>query len=159
MRRRAASILKWFSALYVVLIVIQVYLAGEGIFGLNVIKHSDDCDKKNATAHDLALCAGNSKTLDPHRALGFFLTLPGALLFLICALIAWVPDKRTRIISILVPILTFVQMILPGTGRWGGALHPVNAILILVMYGWLFHALKKAPATEEATSPAPAPTG
>ena len=53
MRRRAASILKWFSALYVVLIVIQVYLAGEGIFGLNVIKHSDDCDKKNATAHDL----------------------------------------------------------------------------------------------------------
>jgi hypothetical protein len=35
----------------------------------------------------------------------------------------------------------------------------VNAILILVMYGWLFHALKKAPATEEATSPAPAPTG
>ena len=77
MRRRAASILKWFSALYVVLIVIQVYLAGEGIFGLNVIKHSDDCDKKNATAHDLALCAGNSKTLDAHRALGFFLTLPG----------------------------------------------------------------------------------
>ena len=73
-----------------VLIVIQVYLAGEGIFGLNVIKHSDDCDKKGATAHDLALCNGNSKTLDAHRALGFFLTLPGAFLFLICALIAWV---------------------------------------------------------------------
>ena len=58
-----------------------------------------------------------------------------------------------------VPILTFVQMILPGTGRWGGALHPVNAILILAMYGWLFHALKKAPAAEEAAAPAPAPTG
>jgi hypothetical protein len=158
MRRGATSVLKWFSALYVVLIVIQVYLAGEGIFGLNVIKHSNDCDKKGANL-TVEHCLGNSKTLDAHRALGFFLTLPGALLFLICALIAWVPDKRTRIISILVPILTFVQMILPAGGRWVGALHPVNAILILVMYGWLFHALKKVPAAEEVTSPAPAPTG
>ena len=159
MRRGAASVLKWFSLLYVVLIVIQVYLAGEGIFGLNVIKHSDDCDKKNATAHDLALCVGNSKTLDAHRALGFFLTLPGALLFLICALIAWVPNKRIRIVSIVVPILTFVQMILPGTGRWGGALHPVNAFLILFMYGWLFHALRKEPAVDVAETPATAPSG
>ena len=31
-------------------------------------------------------------------------------------------------------MLTFVQMILPGTGRWAAALHPVNAILILVLY-------------------------
>lgn len=155
MRRGATAVLKWFSLLYVVLIVIQVYLAGEGIFGLNVIKHSDDCDKKGATAHDLALCNGNSKTLDAHRALGFFLTLPGALLFLICALIAWVPNKRIRIISIVVPILTFVQMILPGTGRWAAALHPVNAILILVLYAWLFHALKKA-APEATTEPAEA---
>jgi alkyl hydroperoxide reductase subunit AhpC len=48
MRQRATSVLKWFSGLYVVLIVIQVYLAGEGIFGLNVINHSDDCDKHGA---------------------------------------------------------------------------------------------------------------
>ncbi len=146
MRQRATSVLKWFSGLYVVLIVIQVYLAGEGIFGLNVIKHSDDCDKHGANL-SAAPCIGNTKTLDAHRALGFFLTLPGALLFLICALIAWVPDKRIRIVSILVPILTFVQMILPGAGRWGGALHPVNAILILGMYLWLFLRLRKeAPA-------------
>jgi hypothetical protein len=155
MRRRATSILKWFSALYVVLILIQVYLAGEGIFGLNVIKHADDCNKNGA---DLTspLCTGDSKTLDAHRALGFILTLPGALLFLICALIAWVPDKRTRIISIVAPILTFVQVILPGTGRWGAALHPVNAILILVLYGWLFYALRKE-RREVAAAPATAP--
>jgi hypothetical protein len=158
MRRRAASVLKWFSALYVVLIVVQIFLAGEGIFGLNVIKHSDDCDKKGA---NLAAehCIGNSKTLDAHRALGFFLTLPGALLFLIVALIAWLPDKRMRVISILVPILTFVQMILADVGRWAGGLHPVNAFLILAMYGWLFHALKKAPAAQEVAPPAPAPSG
>jgi hypothetical protein len=159
MRRGATSVLKWFSALYVVLIVIQVYLAGEGIFGLNVIKNSEDCDKTGAnvlTTH----CASNSQTLDAHRALGFFLTLPGALLFLICALIAWVPDKRIRIVSILVPILTFVQMILPGTGRWGGALHPVNAIVILLMYGWLFFTLRKwKPESAAAATPVPAAGG
>jgi len=154
MRHGAAVVLKWFSLLYVVLIVIQVYLAGEGIFGLNVIKHADDCNKSGANLvadH----CVGTSTTLDAHRALGFFLTLPGAVLFLICALIAWLPNKRVRIISIVAPILTFVQVILPGLGRWGGALHPVNAILILGMYGWLFHTLRK----EGAEAPAAVPTG
>ena len=154
MRRGARSVLKWFSLLYVVLIVIQVSLAGEGIFGLNVIKHADDCNKSGANLvadH----CVGTSTTLDAHRALGFFLTLPGAVLFLICALIAWLPNKRVRIISIVAPILTFVQMILPGLGRWGGALHPVNAFLILGMYGWLFHTLRK----EGTEAPAAVPTG
>jgi len=157
MRRGATAVLKWFSALYVALIVIQVYLAGEGIFGLNVIKHSDDCDKHGANLA-AAPCIGNSTTLDAHRALGFFLTLPGAVLFLITALIAWHPNKRIRTISIVVPILTFVQMILPGTGRWGAALHPVNAFLILGMYLWLFLTLRKtAPETE--AEPAAVPTG
>ena len=159
MRHGARVVLKWFSLLYVVLIVIQVYLAGEGIFGLNVIKHSDDCNKKSATAHDLALCIGNSKTLDAHRALGFFLTLPGAVLFLICALIAWHPNTRIRVISILVAILTFVQMILPGGGRWVGALHPVNAFLILGMYLWLFLTLRKEAPADAAEPAAAAPSG
>jgi hypothetical protein len=157
MRRRATAVLKWFSALYVVLIVIQVYLAGEGIFGLNVIKHSDHCDKKGAVLN-AAPCIGNSKTLDAHRALGFFLTLPGALLFLIVALIAWHPNTRIRTISIVAPILTFVQMILPGTGRWGGALHPVNAILILFLYGWLFFTLRKERPEVATGRAAAAPT-
>ncbi len=84
MRRRATSVLKWFSGLYVVLIVIQVYLAGEGIFGLNLIKHSDDCDKHSANL-SASPCIGNTNTLDAHRGLGFFMTFPGAILFLIVA--------------------------------------------------------------------------
>ena len=141
-RRVARSILKWFSALYVVAIIVQVFLAGEGIFGLNNIKHSDDCDKAAAQ------CIANSKTLDPHRALGFFLTLPGALLFLIVALLAWYPNKRIRIVSIIAPILTFVQMILPGLGRWGGAFHPLNAIVVLGLFGWLAYRLRQEQAVE-----------
>ena len=136
-RRGAVSVMKWFAAVYVVAIIIQIYLAGEGIFGLNNIKNSDDCDK--AAAH----CIANSKTLDAHRALGFFLTFPGAILFLIVALLAWHSNKRVRIVSIVVPILTFVQMILPALGRWGGAFHPLNAILVLGMFGWLYHRLRR----------------
>jgi hypothetical protein len=149
MRRVARSILKWFSGLYVVLIVVQVFLAGEGIFGLNNIKHADDCNNAGAQ------CIADSKTLDPHRALGFFLTMPGALLFLIVALIAWLPNTRARVVSIAAPILTFVQMILPGLGRWGGAFHPLNAFLILALYAWLFLELRRAPAVEMAVEPAP----
>ncbi len=146
LRPGARSVLKWFSALYVVLIVVQVFLAGEGIFGLNNIKNSDDCDK--AGAH----CIANSKTLDPHRALGFFLTLPGALLFLIVALVAWHPNKRIRTASIVLPFLLFIQMILPGLGRWVAALHPVNAILVLGLFIWLFMQLR-GEATKTAAVP------
>ena len=120
-RRGARSVMKWFAAVYVVLIVVQVFLAGEGIFGLNAIKHSDDCDKKGADPTHLAQCAGNTKSLDPHRALGFFLTGPGAILFLIVALLAWHPVSRVRIVSIVLPFLAFVQMLLPGAGRWVAA--------------------------------------
>jgi hypothetical protein len=137
MRRGARSVMKWFAALYVVLIVVQVFLAGEGIFGLNNIKHADDCDK------NAAICAGGSGSLDLHRGLGFFLTMPGALLFLIVALIAWHPNKRIRIISIVLPFLAFFQMILAGLGRWVAGLHPVNAILLLGLFGWLAYTLRQ----------------
>lgn len=154
MRRGARSVLKWFSGLYVVLIIVQVFLAGEGIFGLYNIRHADDCNKAGAD------CIASSKTLDPHRALGFFLTLPGALLFLIVALVAWLPNKRARIVSIVAPILTFVQMVLPGLGRWGGAFHPLNAILVLALFAWLFQELRRdATGDELRTTGAAVPTG
>ena len=140
-RRGARSVMKWFAGLYAVLIVVQVFLAGEGIFGLNNIKHSDDCDKHPA------LCAGNSNTLDPHRALGFFLTFPGAILFLIVALLAWHPNTRVRVVSIVLPFLAFVQMLLPGAGRWVAGLHPVNAILLLGLFSWLFYTLRREQPT------------
>jgi hypothetical protein len=152
-RKGARTVMKWFAAVYVVAIVVQVFLAGEGIFGLNNIRHSDACDK--GVAH----CIANSKTLDAHRALGFFLTMPGALLFLIVALLAWHPNVRTRTVSIVVPVLAFVQMILAGAGRWGGGLHPVNAILVLGLFGWLFHTLRQEQPHEAVeAAPAAAPT-
>jgi hypothetical protein len=153
-RRGARSVLKWFSALYVVLIIIQVFLAGEGIFGLKNIEHSDDCNKAAAR------CIADSKTLDPHRALGFFLTIPGALLFLIVALLAWHPERRIRRVSIVLPFLTALQMFLPWFGRWVGAFHPLNAILVLALFVWLTHRLRQEEPTEPvATPPAAVPAG
>ncbi len=136
-RSGARSVLKWFSPLYVVLIVVQVFLAGEGVFRLRTVYDSDTCKK--------AVCGG-STTLDPHRFLGFVLTEPLALLFLIAALLAWYPDTRLRNVTILAPILTFLQVVLAGIGKWVGGLHVLNAILILGMYGWLTYTLRRGQA-------------
>jgi hypothetical protein len=149
-RRGARSVMKWFAALYVVAIVVQVFLAGEGIFGLSNIKHADDCNKAGAS------CVANSKTLDAHRALGFFLTMPGAVLFLIVALLAWHPSTRVRVVSIVLPFLAFLQQILAAAGRWAGGLHPVNAFIVLGLFGWLTHRLWRE-QPEEAPEAVPAP--
>jgi uncharacterized membrane protein len=149
MRRGATSVMKWFSAIYVVAIVVQVFLAGEGIFRLNNIKHSDDCDK--AGAH----CVANSKTLDAHRAFGSILVF-ASILFLIVALVAWHQNKRIRWVSIVTAVLTFLQIVLAAVGGWVGGLHPVNAMLVLGLYGWLFYALRRE-APEAVTTPATAP--
>ena len=151
MRRGATAVMKWFSAIYVIAIVVAVFLAGEGIFRLNNIKNSDDCDK--AGAH----CIANSKTLDAHRGLGFFL-VAGSILFLIVALIAWHPNKRIRIVSIVTPVLTFLQDIFAGIGGWVGGLHPVDAILVLGLFTWLFITLRRG-GREVAPAPAAAPAG
>lgn len=144
LRRGARAFVTWVSALYVVAIPIAVFLAGEGIFRLKNVTNSDDCSKKGV---DIATtdCVGNSNTLDAHRALGTLLAF-FAVILLIGALLAWFPDPRTRLISIVTPILTFLQVVLAAIGGWVGGLHPVNAFLVLFLYGWLFMRLRRSPA-------------
>jgi hypothetical protein len=135
-RRGARGVLRYFVPLYVVAIIVQIFLAGEGIFGIKAGPKLDD-----------------QKTLDAHRALGFILADFGSLLLLIVALLAWLPDKRARAVSIALPFLLFIQGILGGAGRWGGAFHPLNAFLILALLGWLTHRLwRGGAATEEAAA-------
>jgi len=141
-RRGARTVLKWFAPLVFVLIVVQILLAGEGIFGIKHVSKLDD-----------------AKTLDPHRALGFIITEPVALLFLIVALLAWLPDKRLRRLSIFLPFLTFAQAPLAWGGRWSGMFHPLNAFLLLGLYGWLsgqLHRGAREPVAEAAPAPASA---
>lgn len=141
-RRGARAVLKWFAPLMAVLIVVQILLAGEGIFGLGHVGKLDD-----------------AKTLDPHRALGFILTEPLALLFLITALLAWHPVKRVRRVSIGLPFLTFAQAPLAWGGRWSGMFHPLNAFLLLALYGWLSGQLhREGRVSEVEAAPAAATT-
>ena len=133
-RRVARSILRYVFPLYVFLVVLQVYFAGEGIFGSGESSIED------------------AKSLDLHRGFGFIIAQPGALLFLIIALLAWLPNKRLRWLTIGVPILLIVQSLLPSAGRWVAALHPVNAFLILglLAYGsWVFWHAGVAAESEE----------
>jgi hypothetical protein len=138
-RRGARAVMKWFAPLIFAAIVVQILLAGEGIFGIKKGPKLDD-----------------QKTLDPHRALGFILTEPVALLFLIVALLAWHPSVKIRRISILLPFLTFAQAPLAWGGRWSGMFHPLNAFLLLGLYGWLSGQLHRGArvADEHAAVPA-----
>ena len=139
-RRVSRSILRYAYPVYVFAIVLQVYFAGEGIFG----------------AGDSSIEDANSLNL--HRDFGWFIAQPFALLLLIVTLLAWLPNKRIRTLSILAPILLIVQSLLPAAGRWVAALHPVNAFVLLGLMGyltWLFRR-GEALAPEAETTELPA---
>ena len=69
------------------------------------------------------------------------------------------PDTRVRIVTIVAPILTFVQLVLAGIGKWVGGLHVLNAVLILGMYGWLTYRLRHEQTTSAEAGPALIPAG
>jgi hypothetical protein len=129
-RRVCRSILRYAYPLYVLLIILQIYFAGEGIFG----------------ARDSDTAIEDAKQLDLHRDFGWFISQPGALLLLIIALLAWLPGTRLRALSIVFPILLIVQSLLPEPSRWIAALHPVNAFILLGMAGYLSWALWRGEA-------------
>ncbi len=137
-RRVTRLILRYVFPLYAIAVVLQVYFAGEGIFG--------DRDK------EVIIKEGDS--LDLHRDFGFFIGQPIALLLLIAALLAWYTDKRIRWLAIATPILLIIQSLLPPAGRWVAALHPVNAFLILGILVYLSWALWGGRAAVEEAPPA-----
>jgi hypothetical protein len=127
-------VLRYYVPLLFIAVIAQILLAGEGIFGIKEGPKLDD-----------------QKSLDPHRALGFILADPAALLLLILALLAWLPDRRLRRLSIALPFLIFVQALLAEGGRWVGMFHPLNAFLVLGLLGWLSRQLwrQRAAASEQ----------
>jgi hypothetical protein len=65
-RRGSAAVMRFYVPVLVLAVIVQIFLAGEGIFG---IKAGPELDDQN--------------TLDPHRAFGFILAEPAALILLI----------------------------------------------------------------------------
>jgi hypothetical protein len=123
-RRGAWVLLKYVTSLFFVGVIVQFFLVGYGLFDM---KHGATID--------------NAKSLDAHRGVGFLLSDIGAVLILLLALLAW-PPAKLLVCWIVLAVLAFVQGLLAGFGfdHWViGMFHPVNALILLGLSGWLAH--------------------
>jgi hypothetical protein len=124
-RRGAAAGYRWLLLLFLVAGVVQIFLAGLGVFHLH--------------AYGLDDPAGDS-ALDPHRTLGF--AMGGiALLILLLALVARPGARQVVLAAVLVLQTVVLQSLLAGLGDdsavWGG-LHALDGLLALVVAGYLY---------------------
>jgi hypothetical protein len=120
--RRAVDVAYGYLAAFFVLgVLVQVYLAGIGIFGINSTKVAD------------------ATSLDPHRAWGTVLMVL-SLILLILALIAWA-SRATVIWTLVLALLVIVaQTALAAAGdnsKWFGGLHALDGMVILLLSLWL----------------------
>lgn len=123
------SIFRYYAALYFVAVIVQFFLAGFGAFG--VVGEAADTSVTEEVLED---------KFELHGALGFFLG-PGALLLFLLALGARLGRNRV-LLSLLMVVLWFLQEVLAGIGGDSavvGGLHPVNAIVMLTLAGYLAH--------------------
>jgi len=125
LRRSAGAGYRWLLLLFLVAGVVQIFLAGLGVFHLH--------------AYGLDDPAGDA-ALDPHRALGF--AMAGiAILILVLALVAWPGGRQVVLVAVLVLQTAVLQSLLAGLGDdspvWGG-LHALDGLLALVVAGYLY---------------------
>jgi hypothetical protein len=119
-RQGAAWIYRILIALFAVAVVVEIFLAGLGIF--RAMPGEDESVSHETIEHKF----------NAHAALGDFLG-GAAVLLLILILIAWT-GRRSIGATLALGVLTFVQGILGGTGDTApvaGAFHAINALLIL----------------------------
>lgn len=95
------------AALVVLGVVVQVYLIGAYIFG-----------------------AGQD-VLEAHRQVGFSTHLFECLV-LVAALVAWLP-RRDLLLSLALAVLGTAQIALASAHAWAGGLHPLFALVVLVL--------------------------
>ncbi len=118
-RRVAYQIYRVLIALIAIACVVQIFLAGRGVFDIHGTASLDD-----------------QKGLDPHRALGDLISLVAVVTFLL-ALLMW--NKRLMLWTFILAFLTvFVQhaTALPKH-PWVAGIHPVSGVAILGLAAWL----------------------
>lgn len=136
-RRAAWVVLKYVTTLFFVGVIVQFFLVGYGLFRMTLGATIDD-----------------ATSLDAHRDFGWHLSLYGSGFLLILALLAW-PKPRLLVLWIMLAVLAFVQGILAAVGfhHWVvGMFHPVNALILLGLSGYLARSQWRAPRR-------PAPSG
>ncbi|HYB87086.1 MAG TPA: DUF6220 domain-containing protein [Streptosporangiaceae bacterium] len=111
----------YLAAFFVLGVLVQVFLAGVGVFGINASK------------------VANASSFDPHRAWGSVLMVI-AVVLLILALIAWA-SRATVIWTFVLAVLVIVaQSGLAAAGdsnKWLGGLHALDGMVILLLSLWL----------------------
>ena len=123
LRRGAFTGYQWLLLAFLVLGVVQIFLAGLGVFNLN----GDELGTAGETA------------FDPHRDLGFAMGAV-AVIILVLAVIAR-SGSRAIILSVLLVLLTAVaQSVLADLGEdtpFFGGLHALDGLVILGIAGFL----------------------
>jgi hypothetical protein len=125
-RRVAAVVFRFLVTLIALAGVVQIFLAGRGVFGIRGATKLDD-----------------QKSLDPHRALGEIIGVAAVVLFLL-ALLMW--DKRLIGWTLLMAVLAEIVQHATALPKhpWVSGLHPVSGVAIVAIAGSLTGAAWRA---------------
>ncbi|HEY9243661.1 MAG TPA: DUF6220 domain-containing protein [Streptosporangiaceae bacterium] len=121
LRRGADLAYGYLAAVFVLGVLVQVYLAGVGVFGSNGRKVAD------------------ASSLDPHRMWGSVLMVL-AIVLLILALAAWQSAGTVLSTLLLAVLVTVAQTGLAAAGdsnKWLGGAHALDGMIILLLSLWL----------------------
>ncbi len=122
-RAGAFAVYRVLIVVFALAILVQVFLAGLGIFGMDGSVTNDE----------------GTTELDPHRAVGHILTQPVMLVILIAAAIAR-PGRRILSLTAVLLVVGIVQTVLGiagGDTPLLGGLHALNALIYLALTGYL----------------------
>ena len=123
-----ATLYRWWAALVVLLVVVQVGLAGYGAF--DSAKNAED-DVLNSDKFE--------DSFGPHAGLGYLVVLSTLVLLILAALARRDPRVRLRHSAILFGLL-ILQVLLAWFGAAAPAIgffHPVNALAIFALSGYI----------------------
>jgi len=132
-RRAAWQIYRVLIALVFAACIVQIFLAGRGVFGIRGAAKLDD-----------------QSSLDPHRALGDAISLVAILIFL-CAVVML--NKRLMVWTLVLALLAAAVQTATAVPEhpWVAGLHPLSGVAILGISGYLAHSAWARKATPQPT--------
>jgi hypothetical protein len=142
-RHGAWIALRVVTVLFFLGVILQFFFVGVGLFGMHA---GDTIDK--------------ASSLQLHRGFGWVLAQLGFILILVLTLVAWPKPLKIFGLYVLLAVLCIVQVILAAKGvhhKYVGMFHPVNAIILLGLSGFLVHY--GWASGRKQTTPTPASTG
>jgi len=132
--RRAWQLYRLLITLIALACVVQIFLAGRGVFAIHGDAALDD-----------------QSSLDPHRALGNVIAV-ATLVAVVLAVVLW--DRRLVLSTVVMAVLATVVQTVTATDEhpWLAGLHPVSGVAILGISGSLAHRAWRRQGTAEAAA-------